>query len=223
MPVRSAIGFDAGGGVSHYGDDLEEAARLAGPSHPGGRPTADQGITQRGHGGYSPAAGPTGVPERTEGREAMFYHLLYPLSEYWSVLNVFKYITFRSSYATVTALLICFIFGNWVIGKLERLQIGETIDSRRTGTSPEKSRHPDHGRRADPGRHRHPDPAVGRPDQPLRAAGSGGHGVDGHHRFRGRLPEGGQEAAQGHDRPLQAGRAGQLRVDPGFDPGVRRR
>ena len=59
----------------------------------------------------------------------MFYHLLYPLSEYWSVLNVFKYITFRSSYATVTALLICFIFGNWVIGKLEALQIGETIDS----------------------------------------------------------------------------------------------
>jgi phospho-N-acetylmuramoyl-pentapeptide-transferase len=59
----------------------------------------------------------------------MFYHLLYPLSEYWSVLNVFKYITFRSAYAAVTALLICFIFGNWVIGKLEKLQIGETIDS----------------------------------------------------------------------------------------------
>jgi phospho-N-acetylmuramoyl-pentapeptide-transferase len=59
----------------------------------------------------------------------MFYHLLYPLSDYWSVLNVFKYITFRSSYAAVTALLICFIFGNWVIGKLEALQIGETIDT----------------------------------------------------------------------------------------------
>jgi len=59
----------------------------------------------------------------------MFYHLLYPLSEYWSVLNVFRYITFRSAYATVTALLICFIFGNWVIGKLESLQIGETIDA----------------------------------------------------------------------------------------------
>ncbi len=59
----------------------------------------------------------------------MFYHLLYPLSDYWSILNVFKYITFRSSYATVTALLICFIFGNWVIGRLEKLQIGETIDS----------------------------------------------------------------------------------------------
>jgi phospho-N-acetylmuramoyl-pentapeptide-transferase len=59
----------------------------------------------------------------------MFYHLLYPLSDYWSILNVFKYITFRSSYATVTALLICFIFGNWVIGRLEKLQIGEMIDS----------------------------------------------------------------------------------------------
>ena len=44
----------------------------------------------------------------------MFYHLLYPLHQYWSVFNVFKYITFRSAYATVTALLICFIFGNWV-------------------------------------------------------------------------------------------------------------
>ncbi len=59
----------------------------------------------------------------------MFYHLLYPLSEYYSIFNVFKYITFRSAYATVTALLICFIFGEWVIRKLERMQIGETIDS----------------------------------------------------------------------------------------------
>ena len=57
----------------------------------------------------------------------MFYHLLYPLHEYWSVFNVFKYITFRASYATVTALLISFIFGGWVIRRLEQLQIGETI------------------------------------------------------------------------------------------------
>ncbi|RKZ20066.1 phospho-N-acetylmuramoyl-pentapeptide-transferase [bacterium] len=57
----------------------------------------------------------------------MFYHLLYPLHEYWSVFNVFKYITFRASYATVTALLIAFIFGDWVIRRLEKLQIGETI------------------------------------------------------------------------------------------------
>ena len=57
----------------------------------------------------------------------MFYHLLYPLAEHWAAFNVFKYITFRASYATVTALLICFIFGDWVIRRLEALQIGEAI------------------------------------------------------------------------------------------------
>ena len=57
----------------------------------------------------------------------MFYHLLYPLAEHWSAFNVFKYITFRAGYATVTALLICFIFGDWVIRRLEQLQIGESI------------------------------------------------------------------------------------------------
>ncbi len=59
----------------------------------------------------------------------MFYQLLYPLHQYWSALNVFKYITFRASYAAVTALLISFLFGGWVIRKLEQMQIGETIRS----------------------------------------------------------------------------------------------
>lgn len=59
----------------------------------------------------------------------MFYHLLYPLHEQWSALNVFQYITFRAAYATVTALLISFIFGEWVIRKLRDMQIGETIRS----------------------------------------------------------------------------------------------
>jgi len=59
----------------------------------------------------------------------MFYQFLYPLHEQWSVLNVFQYITFRAAYATITSLLVCFIFGGWVISKLESLQIGETIRS----------------------------------------------------------------------------------------------
>jgi phospho-N-acetylmuramoyl-pentapeptide-transferase len=59
----------------------------------------------------------------------MFYHLLYPLHEQWSALNVFQYISFRAAYATVTALLISFIFGGWVIRKLQAMQIGETIRS----------------------------------------------------------------------------------------------
>ena len=57
----------------------------------------------------------------------MFYHLLYPLHQYWSALNVFKYITFRAAYATVTALLICFLLGNLVIRRLQKLQLGEEI------------------------------------------------------------------------------------------------
>ncbi len=57
----------------------------------------------------------------------MFYHLLYPLHVEWSVLRVFQYITFRGAYATVTALLISFIFGGWVIRRLHALQIGERV------------------------------------------------------------------------------------------------
>ncbi len=59
----------------------------------------------------------------------MFYNLVYPLHTEWSVLNIFQYITFRAAYATITALLVSFIFGGWMIGKLEALQIGETIRS----------------------------------------------------------------------------------------------
>ncbi len=57
----------------------------------------------------------------------MFYHLLYPLHTEWSALRVFQYITFRGAYATITALLISFIFGGWVIRRLHTLQLGERI------------------------------------------------------------------------------------------------
>ncbi|MBW2642129.1 MAG: phospho-N-acetylmuramoyl-pentapeptide-transferase, partial [Deltaproteobacteria bacterium] len=57
----------------------------------------------------------------------MLYHLLYPLHKSISVLNVFRYITFRTIYASLTAFLICFIFGPWVIRKMSYLQIGQYI------------------------------------------------------------------------------------------------
>ena len=34
----------------------------------------------------------------------MFYHIFYPLSVEYSFLNVFRYITFRATYAGLTAL-----------------------------------------------------------------------------------------------------------------------
>jgi phospho-N-acetylmuramoyl-pentapeptide-transferase len=57
----------------------------------------------------------------------MFFHLLYPLHEIYSVFNVFRYITFRTIYAAITALVICFVVGPWLIRKLHELQIGQTI------------------------------------------------------------------------------------------------
>ena len=57
----------------------------------------------------------------------MLYHLLYPLHTEYSVLYVFRYITFRTIYATITALLISFLLGPWLIATLQRLQIGQTI------------------------------------------------------------------------------------------------
>lgn len=57
----------------------------------------------------------------------MFYHLLYPLHEYFSFFNVFRYITFRTIYAILTGLLISFVIGPWLIRKLKALQIQQVV------------------------------------------------------------------------------------------------
>ncbi|MBN1614102.1 MAG: phospho-N-acetylmuramoyl-pentapeptide-transferase [Deltaproteobacteria bacterium] len=57
----------------------------------------------------------------------MIYHLLYPLHTTISYFNVFRYITFRTIYASITALVICFIVGPWLIRKLQELQMDQPI------------------------------------------------------------------------------------------------
>ena len=57
----------------------------------------------------------------------MLYHLLYPLHTTISVFNVFRYITFRTIYASLTAFLICFFLGPWVIRKLSYMQVGQYV------------------------------------------------------------------------------------------------
>lgn len=57
----------------------------------------------------------------------MFYHILYPLHEYVSWLNLFRYITFRSAGAAITALLISFLVGPYIIRMLKARQINEEI------------------------------------------------------------------------------------------------
>lgn len=57
----------------------------------------------------------------------MLYYLLPPLSPMFGVLNVTRYITFRTAAASLTALLISLVFGPWLIRKLRDFQIGQII------------------------------------------------------------------------------------------------
>ena len=57
----------------------------------------------------------------------MIYHLLYPLHTSISAFNVFRYITFRTIYASLTAFMICFLLGPWVIKRLRQMQVGQFI------------------------------------------------------------------------------------------------
>jgi phospho-N-acetylmuramoyl-pentapeptide-transferase len=55
----------------------------------------------------------------------MLYDLLVPLVKLWSAFNVFRYITFRTAVATVTAIVISFALGPWLIRRLRVAQHGE--------------------------------------------------------------------------------------------------
>ncbi|MCP3957093.1 MAG: phospho-N-acetylmuramoyl-pentapeptide-transferase [bacterium] len=57
----------------------------------------------------------------------MLYHLLYPLHELSGAFNVFRYITFRTAAAVVTALALSLLLGPWVIRTLRRLSVGQNI------------------------------------------------------------------------------------------------
>jgi phospho-N-acetylmuramoyl-pentapeptide-transferase len=57
----------------------------------------------------------------------MLFHLLYPLHSEIAVLNVFRYITFRTAAASLTALIIGLFVGPLMIRKLREFQIGQVI------------------------------------------------------------------------------------------------
>lgn len=57
----------------------------------------------------------------------MLYHLLYPLGTDLILFNVFRYITFRTIMATLTALMISFLLGRPLIDYLREFQIGQMI------------------------------------------------------------------------------------------------
>ena len=57
----------------------------------------------------------------------MLYHLLTPLAKQYTVFNLFNYITFRAAGATVTALLVAFLLGPWLIRRLRELKVGQVV------------------------------------------------------------------------------------------------
>jgi len=57
----------------------------------------------------------------------VFYHLLYPLSEWISVFNVFKYITFRMIYGSITAFLLVYFLMPYFIKYMREKQFGQVV------------------------------------------------------------------------------------------------
>jgi len=54
----------------------------------------------------------------------LLYHILFPLSDQFIALNVFRYLTFRTGGAVITALVISFLFGPVIIDMLKNSQNG---------------------------------------------------------------------------------------------------
>jgi phospho-N-acetylmuramoyl-pentapeptide-transferase len=57
----------------------------------------------------------------------MLLDLLYPWHGTWPVLNVVRYITFRTAAASLTALVIGLVLGPWLIRTLREFQVGQVI------------------------------------------------------------------------------------------------
>src|SRR5262245_59050121 len=56
----------------------------------------------------------------------LLYEVLYPLTRV-AVLNVVRYVTFRTAAASLSALVISLILGPWMIRKLRAFQVGQVI------------------------------------------------------------------------------------------------
>ena len=57
----------------------------------------------------------------------MLYHLLVPLTKYVKLFNVFTYISFRAAGAAVTALLVAFLVGPWILRRLRAMAVHQVV------------------------------------------------------------------------------------------------
>ena len=161
-----AAGLDADA-VRHFATS-DEAADAGRGDAPRRRRRAGEGIARHAH---RHRRGP-----REGGVGLMLYHLLFPLHTQFSVLNVTRYITFRTAAASLTALAISLLLGPWLIRQAARVPDRPGDPPGRAGDAPHEGRHADDGRAADPGRVAGADAALGGPHQHLhldRRAGDG--------------------------------------------------
>src|SRR5262249_50372137 len=88
-----------------------------------------------GHSVRRPGSG-EGIARRQDGSRRgtveggtwlMLFHLLYPFHTQLSVLNVTRYITFRTAAASLSALAISLALGPWMVRKLREFQIGQVV------------------------------------------------------------------------------------------------
>ena len=57
----------------------------------------------------------------------MLWKLIYSLRDYFSPFNVVHYVTFRVTYALLTALVFCLLVGPWAIERLKRFKLGQVV------------------------------------------------------------------------------------------------
>src|SRR5207247_11080727 len=99
--------------------DERSGRRRGGSDRPARRRGPRQGIARRENGSRRRSA--------QGGAPLMLYHLLFPFHAQVPVLNVTRYITFRTAAASLTALAISLVLGPWMVRKLREFQIGQVI------------------------------------------------------------------------------------------------
>ena len=75
----------------------------------------------------------------------MFYHIFYPLAKYSIIFNLFRYITFRTMYASVTSFVLTVILLPPFIKKIRAAGLGEKINEYAPETHKEKEGTPTGG------------------------------------------------------------------------------
>ena len=112
-------------GAAYFFEDPQAAGDFLRGLARRGRRRFIQGIAgcRGGKGDGKAAGGPRGV-----AKIQMLYYLLYQrLFPAVRPFRVFGFVTFRTAFASLTALFLCIALGPWLIGKLREFQIGQHI------------------------------------------------------------------------------------------------